>query len=602
MDMGQERVFNHVTKMQSALFEKLSEKMVQNQEKEEESGSSFTQIESPIQFILTGSAAHDRISPLLPSSWRDLTSTHNGHRNDKTTVEERIDFIWENAARKSTKHIRDNVKCYSHLPNGTCILDSKWSLARLFSDFVENDNSGSSGLNDDNLAVLDSYCFNGIEGFRKFAKKVGLLKKNMNENNIMENSYKNSSSFIFPDLTMHNPYDIDHCTSFPSVCPSNLWVIKDANSNGAGGIWIVSDTNVESFLSSKNNCGSSSIFAENDNDRPYIAQKYAYPPVLYNERKCHVRAYALLTSDGRAFVHKRCFLHVANDPFDMVDNNADYESTIHITNCCANSHDESKFAGEICADFSHEEMTFDENDQTIIPLAPFWNSVCASVNALAKKSFPFLQGGKRNGGFEYLGLDFILSYKKSSKNGVENKLLPVAYLLEVNAPPSQDTATGLPHAENLHSEVMRDLLSLWVYPNVWYGKTPKPGGWKCVYHDEEEDGINRIESKESLILPSKAVILNKLKLALFERKQRTMDITTSSDKLSSHQQGRNQRTEGVNKHDFVDPEQLDENDVANKLADYARSHFPYFSSSSTEFAENDRQTRRDLFFESAGGK
>jgi hypothetical protein len=30
--------------------------------------------------------------------------------------------------------------------------------------------------------------------------------------------------------------------------PSNLWVIKDANSNGTGGVWIVNESNVRDFV------------------------------------------------------------------------------------------------------------------------------------------------------------------------------------------------------------------------------------------------------------------------------------------------------------------------------------------------------------------
>ena len=47
----------------------------------------------------------------------------------------------------------------------------------------------------------------------------------------------------------------------------------------------------------------------------YVAQRYAWPLVLFRQRKCHVRVYALITSDGRAHVHNSCFLHVANDLF-----------------------------------------------------------------------------------------------------------------------------------------------------------------------------------------------------------------------------------------------------------------------------------------------
>ena len=119
------------------------------------------------------------------------------------------------------------------------------------------------------------------------------------------------------------------------------------------------------------------------------------------------------------------------------------------------------------------------------------------VELLAERSFPFLKGGEMNGGFEYLGMDFILS--EGGK----------AYLLEVNAPPSQDTATGLSHAENLHNAVLSDLISLWVMPRVT-GAPSQTGGWNCVYLWEEVSKAG--------ILPSKAVILNKIRWAIFERK------------------------------------------------------------------------------------
>mmetsp|Transcript_3069 Transcript_3069/g.5591 ORF Transcript_3069/g.5591 Transcript_3069/m.5591 type:complete len:100 (-) Transcript_3069:1583-1882(-) len=38
--------------------------------------------------------------------------------------------------------------------------------------------------------------------------------------------------------------------------------------------------------------------------------------------------------------------------------------------------------------------------------------MAASLKKLATKTFPFVQGGAANGGFEYLGLDFILSYNE----------------------------------------------------------------------------------------------------------------------------------------------------------------------------------------------
>ena len=78
---------------------------------------------SSVRYSVTGVVASDRISPLVPSDWINTTES----------PEVVPDFLWENAPRRETKDYRDSVKVYSHLPNGTSVLDSKWALGRLFS-------------------------------------------------------------------------------------------------------------------------------------------------------------------------------------------------------------------------------------------------------------------------------------------------------------------------------------------------------------------------------------------------------------------------------------------------------------------------------------
>ena len=97
----------------------------------------------------------------------------------------------------------------------------------------------------------------------------------------------------------------------------------------------------------------------------YVAQQYVWPLISFGGRKCHVRVYALLTAEGKAFVHRRAFLHVANEEVSMhstfIDSKEnevsqpgqfEFDPSVHITNCCANSDDEEKFTGEICADLT----------------------------------------------------------------------------------------------------------------------------------------------------------------------------------------------------------------------------------------------------------
>jgi len=325
-----------------------------------------------------------------------------------TKTNERIAFLWENAPQYNTRAIRDTVSCYSHLPFGI-LLDDKWALARLLGgknggsvnnainvvkDNYDKSGSGDDGddaLKDPNLATLESHCFRGIE-FVKFAKRVGLLPTvpksdeglvSATASATMASTSANSAAssivadgeeerqmprYQFEDLIIPSSNSRASPSSIlptqlpqqPPPSPTNLWVIKDAMSNGAGGIWIVDETNVHDFVltedaqhqddaddmnegvnnvngnnhghcnktiatNSRSSSGSSSISSSTTSSptstillhptHRYVAQRYVWPPTLYNGRKCHVRVYALITCTGEAFIHRRAFLHVANELF-----------------------------------------------------------------------------------------------------------------------------------------------------------------------------------------------------------------------------------------------------------------------------------------------
>lgn len=82
-----------------------------------------------------------------------------------------------------------------------------------------------------------------------------------------------------------------------------------------------------------------------------------------------------------------------------------------------------------------------------------WTRFHRSVKSIAMAFGPCVQGGQQNHGFEYLGLDIMLTRDRS-------------ILLEINAPPSQDSATQLPHAEAVHDAVLIDWIGLWVDPHI----------------------------------------------------------------------------------------------------------------------------------------
>jgi selenocysteine lyase/cysteine desulfurase len=564
--------------------------------------------DSIIRFSITGKAAHSRIKPLLPSNWIDCspynaddTTAKEGiagtvNSTDKYDCKERpLHFLWENAPRHDTKQIRDAALCYSHLPNGIEILDDKWVLSRLLRDnqcVLDAGQNIHGTLHPPNnvnpAAVLDTICFRGRDGLMSLYQR---MRENAEATKHQVNSpRRHLDRFVDLDPRYNHSKQLGTVQNF---VPRNLWVIKDANSNGYGGVWIMNmdlPMDHQVLLDEEK----SPLGGNNDSCR-YVAQEYAWPPVLYQGRKCHVRVYAVVMSgNNRAYVHRKCFLHVANKKFDMDSSSASmpclpddddarieysngFDPAVHITNCCANSHDPQAFAGEILADLQLSQRDVQEKGrdggQKVIPLKEYYPSIEASVRLLMKNATQFVQGGERNNGFEYLGLDFILS----RKNGK-----PVAYLLEVNCPPSQDTATGLKHAEDLHDEVLKDLIDMWVIPCVECGTAhleadvgEREGryGWYCVHKDSaSQDSTNNA----TLILPSKAAILNKIRWSMFERRMKKKDEEMT---------------------EFILNRKLELKESGPSAADvstFARTQFPYFST--------DTQRKSTfVFLENAGG-
>ena len=611
-----------------------------NDELDRGGGSGSSRRRRTIRYEATGSAAHSRLAPLVPSHWVDCSpcakvgsgegdgdGDGDGDSNGDFRGDERaVDFIWSNAPRRSTRPYRDAARAYSHLPNGTNILDDKWVLARLFAQDCDARDSAGGGRASPEERGLESHCFRGPEGFASFCDRVGLRPLRSRDgagNNDdgagvgghSERDFEPSTSsgrrspqqpaYAFPDLL--RPRLEGFGSPPPPPSPDNLWVVKDAQSNGAGGIWVVDPSNAGSLfppeyrwsdssgdaVGSAGSCGSSLISGHR-----YVAQRYAWPPALYGGRKFHVRVYGLLTSDGRAYVHRRCFLHVANEPFSHQPSSGRrrgkfaaaspsgtaFEPSVHITNCCANSHDEAKFAGEICADFAQMATARggpeDTEKNPAVPLGEYFPSVSKAAAELARRAMPLLRGGETNGGFEYLGMDFILSSDSLSRLEVPDTdadgglavVAHCAHLLEVNAPPSQETATGLPHAEELHDEVIRDLLNLWVVPRVEEASPPRAGGWRCVY--SVDDNVEEHPSLASEpIAPSRAAVLNKLRWAIVERR-----LAKKYEEESLRV-----RASLENSSDKDHPKR-------SQLLAFVRKSFPYFGGS-----------KNIIFLESAGG-
>ena len=551
------------------------------------------------KYIITGKAGHERLCPLLPLHWKDVTLTSRqdlfvDDQNEEDCSEQigaSPDFVWENQYNaRATRVYRDQLKCYSHLPNG-CLLDDKWALARL------SQQSTSKPF------LLESHCFVGKDGFQNFIAKVGLLtelgsliqKKTTESKNPSFVKLHEISRILNNKKERHVEGDILKDLVEEENHPDQIWVIKDASSNGAGGIWFVCKDTINEFLQS---CPLIS-------GHRYVAQHYVYPPLLYSGRKFHVRAYAIITCHSEIYLHGLGFLHVANQPFSRDSNG--YEPEVHITNCCANSHDDTKFTGEIVAkmfdstSFSLSDLDqrqkldgldqgqeLDDLDQgqELVDLSPFLPSIIENLQWILESFHPFVKGGTHIRAFQYLGLDFMLTLQN---HGNLSKM-PCAHLLEINAPPSQDTATGLHHAEFVHNKVIQDWIDFWVVPSVArdYQEYKGLNGWKRVHAISNQDQ-SHANTEESYTRKSfhKQAMWNKLRWKLFETKCSNQEKQLLSEKQSGILDTRENIV-------FPKPSlivAIETTTPETKLIELVRNSFPFYALSSNP----------PIFFENGGG-
>ena len=144
-----------------------------------------------------------------------------------------LPLLWQNARC----NVRPAARAYSHLPWGG-ILDDKWALALLQQRM--------------RCETLASHCLVGRGEVEEWAMRKLLGGQG-----------------------------------------EKAWVLKDAGSNGVGGVWVFSADTWRQVCATQLH-----------GSHRYVIQAYAPAPLLWHGRKCHVRAYIAISSSGSAWLHR----------------------------------------------------------------------------------------------------------------------------------------------------------------------------------------------------------------------------------------------------------------------------------------------------------
>eukprot|EP00768_Dysnectes_brevis_P005967 gnl/Dysnectes_brevis/4523_a6116_739.p1 GENE.gnl/Dysnectes_brevis/4523_a6116_739~~gnl/Dysnectes_brevis/4523_a6116_739.p1 ORF type:complete len:492 (+),score=22.32 gnl/Dysnectes_brevis/4523_a6116_739:21-1496(+) len=253
----------------------------------------------------------------------------------------------------------------------------------------------------------------------------------------------------------------------PSKNPANLWIVKPTNFNRGRGIRVVDS--VESTLKHVEEVRSS--FKRQSIS--FLVQKYIENPLLVEGRKFDLRVFALVRSDGSAWVYRRGYARLASVPFELGIGCA----AVHLTNNAVQKHMEeydeeaNMYSFERLADVIAADASLPEAKR-----GGFWSSwrrIQSLVGLVLYTAGSKLVSQTSDNCFELFGFDFML----------DTDLKP--WLIEVNCNPcmafsSSTSRELLPlMLDDMFVHTM-DVLSKYT-PRV---KTPpRPNGWRRLMRD-----------------------------------------------------------------------------------------------------------------------
>mmetsp|Transcript_43956 Transcript_43956/g.86642 ORF Transcript_43956/g.86642 Transcript_43956/m.86642 type:complete len:531 (+) Transcript_43956:111-1703(+) len=293
-----------------------------------------------------------------------------------------------------------------------------------------------------------------------------------------------------PMLETKVVHDLNHLTSWckQTFLPRNrttpeasssgyandeIWVLKDANSNGGAGVHFISRRNWRLVLCSLSRSDSRGCAS-------YVVQRYVEAPLLWRGtgRKFHFRVYMLIRGDFSVFVFPLAFAHVANAPLEYAIERGEYtySAAAHLTNVATNASDIGSFSGYHIVDLQGADVG---------EFPGVWDKTCSLACDVVDAAYPFLRRQLRSSDFTLVGLDIM-----PDRNGQ-------VWLLEANVPPcmgSQVTGedVGVQAAASLHEAYLSAAIEQFVLPPLLK-----------EMHLGAEPAIGRVDDSKTSASPTK---------------------------------------------------------------------------------------------------
>ncbi|EFO64348.1 Tubulin tyrosine ligase [Giardia lamblia P15] len=231
----------------------------------------------------------------------------------------------------------------------------------------------------------------------------------------------------------------------------NLWIVKPIGLNRGRGIKVVTNpedaikhmkgcqerakeeqkakaTRVENFEQQLDDISTIDKIANINTSMSFIVQKYIEEPFLINGRKFDIRTYALITSDGNAYIYEYGYLRLTSAKYSLETT----DTTVHLTNNAVqkNIYGYNQFEDGNMLHFRDLDMHMSASDDSLSKthftdsIWPVMKRIMTVVLVAFGKTV--LGAHACEGCFELFGFDFMIDCKS-------NGYRPI--LIEINSNP-----------------------------------------------------------------------------------------------------------------------------------------------------------------------
>ncbi|CAM9193019.1 unnamed protein product [Chrysoparadoxa australica] len=317
-----------------------------------------------LRFRVTGDAAVRRLRPILESPvWAENYGvTWEMVDTAESRVQQPLDFVYETTVSREWSEFHSAAGVRNKL-SGSSVLEDKARMALLQRESMS-------------LPGLATEVMKDVSAVGAWAQERW---GDVRELNVEEDDGK---CLVRGMVLSASTISLSPIFIFLMIYCVDWWCVKASKGNGGADVWVIHRGNAGTVVKS--------LRAGEE----YVVQRYVARPLLWNDRKFHFRAYAVLGAAMKAWLYTGAYILSASKAYHLSAASPDLaDDLVHITNLAVNKHTPGH-PGQVpcCVQTEYPQL---------------WGGMLALWGSVVEGAAPFMREQSSPHHFEFFGLDII---------------------------------------------------------------------------------------------------------------------------------------------------------------------------------------------------